>query len=210
MAYPSALAVGALSAKIAASAKIISTALDNFSSGLGVCVSGGKDAAVMLDLAVRTHARQNYSFPLSFYYFQLPSAFPEVTQTVKDFENYWNISIRRIQTDSLKTGLGIGIRDFGLKAVMLGLRRTDPTRVSDAFEWTTEGWPKAMRVHPILEWSFRDIWDYTDLVGLPVCELYGKGFTSIGESSGTHPNPLLQDRHARELTDVRAERLGRT
>jgi FAD synthetase len=206
---PSILTSGSLGEKIRDSSKIISTAIGQFSNRLGVCVSGGKDAGVMMDLALRVHSTQKYTFPLFFYYIQLPDTFPEVKAAVAKFSAFWRIEIKEIQTDSLKSGLTTLIHDHGLQAVMLGVRSTDPTAASNPIVPTSPGWPKAMRVLPILNWSFHDIWQYTDVLKLPVCELYEKGFTSIGSPSETFPNPLLKSKHARELTDVDAERAGR-
>ena len=85
----------------------------------------------------------------------------------------------------------------------------------EPFEETTPGWPPAMRVSPIFKWGYHDIWSYVDALGIPVCELYKRGYTSIGTKKNTKPNPKLwcpQQRlylHANKLENAEDERLGR-
>lgn len=51
--------------------------------------------------------------------------------------------------------------------------------------------PSLIRVSPILEWSYRDIWDFMQAVDAPYCSLYDQGFTSIGSILDTVRNPML-------------------
>jgi FAD synthetase len=196
---------------------VISKAFDFFGKDAAVCVSGGKDANVVLDLVMRVHAMQRRRFDLSFFYFQLPNQFPELLHYLPLAERHWHMRLTRIVADSLKAGLAEAIGRYGVHAVFLGERQSDAHGVRHRnVEPTSAGWPPAARVFPVLNWSFADIWEYIDALDLPVCELYRRGFASIGEITNTQPNPLLWDedanqyRHARELAHDVAERLGRS
>ena len=57
--------------------------------------------------------------------------------------------------------------------------------------------PSLIRVSPILEWSYRDIWDFIQATGAPYCVLYDQGYTSIGSMLDTVRNPYLLRRRAR-------------
>ena len=110
-----------------------------------------------------------------------------------------------------------------MEAIFLGTRRCDPHGAAlSYFSKTTEGWPPMMRVNPILDWTYSDVWDFLCSLEIPYCNLYNRGYTSIGGMSDTCPNPLLLlldqkishtekiYRHAKWLDDETKERCGRT
>ena len=73
-----------------------------------------------------------------------------------------------------------------------------------------------MRVHPVLEWGYRDVWCFLREVGIEYCGLYDEGFTSLGGLGDTKRNPRLRVdgegevyRPAWELVDEGEERAGR-
>ena len=84
----------------------------------------------------------------------------------------------------------------------------------NAIQETDNGWPKFVRVHPILDWSYQDVWTFIDSHEIPYCKLYDLGYTSLGSENLTIPNPHLQKAdgtyaEARFLLDASLERAGR-
>lgn len=75
-----------------------------------------------------------------------------------------------------------------------------------------------LRIHPILQWTELDIWEYTKAQNIPVCELYyarnGKRYRSLGEKNITFPvdsNASNIDEIIAELKVTRvSERAGRS
>jgi len=105
-------------------------------------------------------------------------------------------------------------RGKGVKAIFVGTRRTDPHGAKlTAFDMTDHGWPSFMRVHPVLEWQYAEVWAFLKHLHIPYCELYDQGYTSLGGTNDTHPNPALRReggyRPAYELVEDGEERLGR-
>lgn len=52
-------------------------------------------------------------------------------------------------------------------------------------------YPPFMRFNPILDWSYRDVWDFIKACELPYCALYDHGYTSLGTVKDTIRNPEL-------------------
>lgn len=112
----------------------------------------------------------------------------------------------------------LGLQDLvdeGIKAVFIGNRRTDPNSASlEAFTPTDSDWPPVMRVSPIIEWNFHDVWRYIKALEVPYCTLYDRGYTSLGSIGNTKRNPDLQTKEgeykpAYLLLDGKKERAGR-
>lgn len=62
-----------------------------------------------------------------------------------------------------------------------------------AFSRTDADWAdgELMRVLPLLEWSYADVWHYARSRRVPYCVLYERGYSSLGSRHSTRPNPRL-------------------
>lgn len=146
------------------------------------------------------------------------------------------VCCRTLKTDTLKTLIG----ERGYDAVLLGIRRDEhgirakervfSPRSSD-FTWNFRDQPPEMwehfkygaeegghiRVHPMLQWTELDVWEYIKRKGIPVNKLYfainGRRYRSIGcepccqavPSNATDIDDIIE-----ELKSSRtAERAGR-
>ena len=106
-----------------------------------------------------------------------------------------------------------------IQAMILGTRKSDPNRNGQGFFAPTDGdWPKLMRINPVLQWDYEDIWTFIRGLSVPYPDLYDKGYTSLGGQNNTKPNPHLAytDENGRasfkpayQLQDGTLERAGR-
>jgi len=85
------------------------------------------------------------------------------------------------------------IESEGVKAIVMGNRRSDPwSRDLEHICKSSPGWPEFMRIFPILEWNYYDIWNFLRSFELPYCSLYDEGYTSLGEVDNSIKNPHLK------------------
>jgi hypothetical protein len=102
-----------------------------------------------------------------------------------------------------------------IAAILLGTRRGDPNAGGqDHFCPSSRGWPPFLRVNPVLDWAYGDVWRFLRAGGLPYCSLYDDGYTSLGSPGTTAPNAALRRADgsfapAYALADGRLERQGR-
>ena len=122
-----------------------------------------------------------------------------------------------------------------IRAMFIGVRESDPHGSKIGVRSPCDpGWPPIMRVHPILDWDYAEVWAFLRCPvlgtpaaalpqfvggggadGVPYCSLYDLGYTSLGSTHNTHPNPYLRVqgtatyRPAYYLEDGSSERAGR-
>lgn len=88
-----------------------------------------------------------------------------------------------LKTEPLKRHL----REKGVQTLITAIRRDEhPARAGESAVSRRVD-PPHMRVHPLLEFTEREVWAAIRSRGLPFCELYRWGFRSIGARSSTHP-----------------------
>ncbi len=80
-----------------------------------------------------------------------------------------------------------------INSILLGTRRSDGPyfKQMSAFAPTDGDWPEFMRINPILDWTFSEIWYFIRKLQLPYCSLYDQGYTSIDNTQNTIRNSGL-------------------
>ncbi|KAE8719006.1 ABC transporter B family member 1-like [Hibiscus syriacus] len=190
--------------------------------------NGGKDSTVLLHLLRAGYflhrVEQSCSngilteFPIRTIYFESTSVFPEINTFTYDTSKTYGLQMDIIRSD-FKSGLEALLTNKPIRAIFLGVRIGDPTAVGqEQFSPSSPGWPPFMRVNPILDWSYRDVWAFLLTCKVQYCSLYDQGYTSIGSIHDTVPNALLsisstsskeKFKPAYLLSDGRLERAGR-
>ena len=92
------------------------------------------------------------------------------------YHHRYNLDLCRI-AEPMKEALQKFLNcNTSVKGILIGTRRTDPFAQNQvAFDPTDNGWPSVMRVHPILDWDYVDIWTYLRLLNVDYCILYDRG-----------------------------------
>ncbi|TGO61094.1 hypothetical protein BCON_0030g00520 [Botryotinia convoluta] len=198
--------------------------------------NGGKDCLVLLILLLTALSNHQSSSPsssnpkpkplplaLPSVYILSPHPFPEVDTFVASSSAHYHLQLSRYASP-MKEAFTQYLHDYPVvKAILVGTRRTDPHGADlTHFDLTDGGWPRFMRVHPVIDWHYREIWGFIRHLNIPYCPLYDQGYTSLGGTTDTHPNPVLvaedskgegegekKFRPAYELVEDEEERLGR-
>lgn len=186
---------------------------------LAIAFNGGKESLVVLHMHLSLPiVRSNI---IVFRVQDAPSKenrrqeFPEILDYISMLEKSWGFETE-IYTD-MKLAI-VDLKSQGCDRFILGNRRSDPHSSHLEYETVTdEDWPIAIRVFPLLNWSYSEVWKYIRRNALPVCKLYETGYTSIGHVGNTFPNHSLMSvnenrcvyRHAETLVDESTERHGR-
>lgn len=92
-------------------------------------------------------------------YIQAAHPFPEVENFVISSVRTYSLSLVEY-AKPMKAAFADYLHDTpSVKAIFVGTRRTDPHGEHlTHFDPTDHGWPKFMRIHPVIDWHYVDIW----------------------------------------------------
>ncbi|KAF2009910.1 adenine nucleotide alpha hydrolases-like protein [Aaosphaeria arxii CBS 175.79] len=181
---------------------VISDALDRYSlKEVSLAYNGGKDCLVLLvlyhcalhrkGLTTKSTSTDTHE-PIQSVYIQSEHPFEEVEEFVALSVKQYSLSLLKYPPP-MKAAFANYLHDQPqVKAIFVGTRRTDPHGEHlKHFDPTDHGWPTFVRIHPVIDWHYVDIWTFIRHINIPYCVLYDRGYTSLGGTTDTHPNPAL-------------------
>lgn len=176
---------------------IIEKSLNRYSLD-NTCISfnGGKDCTALLHLvhSVTRKLYQSEDCRITAFYAQLPDHFEEESRFVQETVQRYNLKLMQYSCNSLKESLRqLKTDSSNMEAIFIGTRMDDfkPGTKMDFFEPTDKDWPSFMRVNPILNWSYSQVWCFIRELDIPYCDLYNQGYSSLGTKNDTEKNSSL-------------------
>lgn len=192
-----------LAKKIKRAKEVIKKAYKIFpSEKMVVAWTGGKDSTTLLHL-VRETFGGSVPFPVMFN--DSTMEFEEIYKFIEKITRQWNLKltiVKHLQSDldrfhrskniekkkELSRIMKINaINDFlkrnRVSAFMAGIRLDEhPARSKEKYFSPRQD---HTRIHPILDFTEADIWDYIKTKNVPYVKLYDKGYRSLGEKPFT-------------------------
>ena len=108
-------------------------------------------------------------------FFEQPDEFPEVVAFVDAVAARLGIRLRRYRL-GFREGVRALLAETGTRAILLGTRRGDPNAAGQSELMPSDnGWPDFVRVNPVLDWAYADVWAYLRADAARVyCPLYAQ------------------------------------
>ena len=185
--------------------EIVQRAYDKYGDKLAVSFNGGKESIIVLRMIMTIYPNAKV------FYVRDDRDFPEIIESINHSRQDYQIDL--LLYDDLKSAITDLKDNHNIEAILNGFRRSDPHAPTEHFQLTDNDWPQIVRVSPLLDWSYSEIWDYIIKHDINYCRLYDRGYTSIGTKDNTFPNHLLYNENgysrAADLSDGTKERIGR-
>ncbi|EDN03222.1 hypothetical protein HCAG_01086 [Histoplasma mississippiense (nom. inval.)] len=168
------------------SLNVIQEALKRFSlNELSLSYNGGKDCLVMLILflsclhplpTTESLSKDGKPTPppttIPAIYAQPHHPFRSVEEFVASSSHDYHLSLVRYTTDPPRSTLRTVFASYldhhpQIRAIFVGTRRTDPHGEKlTHFDHTDHGWPGFMRIHPVVNWHYAEIWAFIRHLGI--------------------------------------------
>ncbi len=192
-----------LQQKIANTKKILKQAENKYGfSDIALAWKGGKDTTTLMHIILTMY---NGVIPYRVMFNDTTIEFPEMYKFIEKVAHQWNLDLiieRHSDKDlaNYKKSRGMALKEevsriakinslnralekYKLKGYMLGIRRDEnPARQNEKYFSPR---PNHVRIHPLLDFTETDVWDYIHLFNVPYSPLYDKGYRSIGEKPFT-------------------------
>lgn len=196
-------AYNSLEEKVSHSKKVLQEAFEKYGEEMAIFWTGGKDSTVLLHMT--RDVFPNKKFPILYLDTQLD--FEEVYNFINKLVKEWKLDLVTVKTtkeqmkkyNTLKTKaervklaslfkiilLKDAVKKYKLPALVIGIRWDEhPERISEKYLSPRED---HIRIHPLLHFTEKDIWDYIKQHNVPYVSLYDKGYRSLGEKEFTQP-----------------------
>lgn len=188
---------------------------DRGSSNISIAFKGGKESSVLLHLikTVMDEMQLGYDILDIIYFAPDQDEIKVLREYVVAFVKSLKMQkcLKIVSTNDITEGVQMYVHSSNINTMMIGIKSSDIGAKSLSQTMQTQDVVQLNRIHPLLSWTYKDVWDYINTNDIFICELYKSGHTKLQTQSTTTRNPLLSDKRsgtfkeAMNLTDVTKE-----
>ncbi len=171
-------------------------------SKIAIAWTGGKDSTVLLSLVRLAYGEK---IPFKVIFNDSTMEFGEIYKFVDKIKKLWNLDLITIKHSKKElkefyatkdrerqkelsrlmkiTAINTAVKKYKFKALIAGIRWDEHESRSKETYFSKR--KDHDRIHPILHFSEKDVWDYINFFGVPYVNLYKKGYRSLGEKPFT-------------------------
>ncbi len=188
-----------LKTKVEKTASVIQKAAKKWSAKkIAIAFKGGKDTMVMLHILRSIYGGK---VPFKLMFNDTTMEFRQTYEFIEKMRKLWNLDLKVVKHSpkelkkyhALKntaaknelarlmkiTAIENALKKYKFKAFMAAIRRDEhPARSKEKYFVKKRD---HTRIHPMLHFTEKDIWDYIHAFSVPYSKLYDKGYRSVGE-----------------------------
>lgn len=209
--------------KVVKAKKVIKDASNKWPQNqIAVAWTGGKDSTVVLHLVREVF---NDQIPFKVMFNDSTLEFPEIYEFVDKYHKEWHLDLLWVKhlpedleayTQAEKkeakmeimrlakiNAINFAIAEYDIQTFIAGIRWDEHESRANETEFSKRS--THTRVHPILDFTIDDIWEYIKSNQVPYVHLYDQGYKSLGEAPFTKlvKDPNAPERAGREATKER-------
>ena len=191
-----------LNQKVDQAKKVIIEAKHKYDDSVAIAWTGGKDSTLILFLVKEVFGE----VPWQVFFNDSTMEFDEIYQHIQKLKKDWQLDliVKKHTPDDLNkikksqdkfekqrlarmakiNSLVQAVTENKWEALITGIRFDEHESRDDETFFSERN--NHVRVHPILEFTEQDVWEYTKLKKIPYVKLYDQGYRSLGERPFTH------------------------
>ena len=153
----------------------------------GVAFKGGKKLISPFLMVVLDEMQLSYDILDVVYFAPVEDEIKILNEYVQSFTRSLKMhkNLKIIETNDLTEGLQKYIHSTNVNTMVIGIKSSDEGAKSLQSTMQTQDIVQLNRVHPLLSWTYKDIWDYIEANDVTICSLYNDGYTKLQTSSTT-------------------------
>lgn len=184
--------------------------------GIAIAWKGGKDTTTMMHIIYTMYGK----IPFRVMFNDTTLEFKETYDFINDVKKLWKLDLivikhtkKELNTYKLSENeaekknilylakihaIKRALKKYKFRAFMLGIRKDEHEARKNEKHFSPR--EDHMRIHPMLEFTENDIWEYIKKYGVPYSSLYDKGYRSVGEKPLTKKTGEGDERAGRDQT----------